>query len=93
MLDGKHRQPFVAQFAEGHLADRVLDVYIVLFISLFMPVLVLVSRGSSFCLQEPFCKIFLFCCEDHMYLSQSKLANRACPVGDPQHFAGGSSVL
>lgn len=40
----------MAQLAEGKLADRVLDVYIVLFISVFVPVLVVVSRGSSFCL-------------------------------------------
>lgn len=65
MLDGRC-QWFVAQRAEGKLADRGLDVCIVLFISVFMPVLVVVSRGSSFCLWEPFCRIFLFCCEDHM---------------------------
>lgn len=66
MLDGRCQQWFMARLAEGKLADRVLDVYTVLFISLFMPLLVVVPRGSSFCLQEPFCKILLLCCGDHM---------------------------
>lgn len=66
MLDGRHQGWFEALIAEGKLAERVLDVYTVLFVSVFMPVLVLVSRGSSCCLWEPFCNIFLFCSEDPM---------------------------